>query len=84
MSKLISEYVYESPAAESPSKMIEIKHTRTMQDASGNDVVVVDHIETRDLNQAISECEAHKARLEADLALCEAELADMIAIRDGQ
>jgi len=83
MAKLISEKIVEAPVYES-GKQIEIKHTRTMQDASGNDVEVVDYVETKSVDDAISQCEAHKARLEADLALCEAELADMIAIRDAE
>ena len=83
MAKVISEYTPEQVVADSP-KMIQIKHTRTMQDALGNDVEVVDYVETKSVDDAIAHCEAHKARLQADLALCEAELADMIAIRDGQ
>ena len=42
MAKVIAEKTQE--AVDSP-KMVEIKHTRTMQDASGNDVVVVDYTE---------------------------------------
>jgi len=83
MAKVIAEKVQEQVQVDSP-KQVEIKHTRTMQDASGNDVEVVDYVETKQVDQAISDCEAHKARLEADLALCEAELADMIAIRDAE
>jgi len=83
MAKVISEFTPEQVVADSP-KMIQIKHTRTMQDALGNDVEVVDYVETKSVDDAIAHCEAHKARLQADLALCEAELADMIAIRDGQ
>jgi hypothetical protein len=84
MAKLITEKVVEAPPIGDTPKLVEIKHTRVMQDASGNDVEVVDYVETKQVDQAISDCEAHKARLEADLALCEAELADMIAIRDAE
>ena len=83
MAKVISEYTPEQVVADSP-KMIQIKHTRTVQDLNGADVEVLDWTETKQLDQAITDCEAHKARLEADLALCEAELADMIAIRDAE
>jgi len=55
-----------------------------MQDASGNDVEVVDYVETKQVDQAISQCEAHKANLQAQLTECEAELADYIAIRDAE
>ena len=82
MAKVISEKVQEV-VTDSP-KMVEIKNLRTAQDASGNNVEIVDNIEVKPLDVAIADCEAHKARLEANLALCEAELADMIAIRDGE
>jgi len=83
MAKVISEYTPEQVVADSP-KMIQIKHTRIVQDLNGSDIEVLDWTETKQVDQAISDCEAHKARLEADLALCEAELADMIAIRDAE
>jgi len=83
MAKVISEFTPEQVVADSP-KMIQIKHTRTVQDLNGGDIEVLDWTETKQVDQAISDCEAHKARLEANLALCEAELADMIAIRDAE
>ena len=83
MSKVISEKVQESNPAE-VIKQVEIKHTRTMKDASGNDVVVVDHIEVKSVDDAISQSEKDKARLEAQLAEVTAELADYIAIRDAE
>ena len=83
MAKLISEKIVEAPVYES-GKQIEIKHTRTMQDASGSDVEVVDWTEEKSVDEAILQCEAHKANLEAQLTECEAELADYIAIRDAE
>lgn len=83
MAKLISEKIVEAPVYES-GKQIEIKHTRTAKDVNGGDIEIIDWTETKQVDQAISDCEAHKTRLEADLALCEAELADMIAIRDAE
>jgi len=83
MAKVISEKVQEVVVADSP-KIIQIKHTRIVQDLNGADVEVLDWIEEKSVDDAILQCEAHKARLEADLALCEAELADMIAIRDAE
>ena len=83
MAKLIAEKPQEAVQADS-TKMVEIKHTRTMQDASGNDVEVVDFVDTKSVDEAISQCEAHKANLEAQLTECEAELADCIAIRDAE
>jgi hypothetical protein len=83
MSKVISEKVQESNPAE-VIKQVEIKHTRTMKDASGSDVVVVDHVEVKNVDDAISQSEKDKARLEAQLAEVTAELADYIAIRDAE
>ena len=83
MAKVISEYTPEQVVADSP-KMIQIKHTRIVQDLNGADVEVLDWTENKMVDEAIAQCETHKAQLEADLALCEAELADMIAIRDGE
>jgi len=82
MAKVIAEKVQEQ--SQSSTKMVEIKHTRTMQDASGNDVEVVDYVETKQIDEAISQCEAHKANLETQLSECEAESADYIAIRDAE
>ena len=82
MAKVIAEKSQEQ--AESSVKMVEIKHTRTMQDATGNDVEVLDWTETKSVDEAISQCEAHKANLEAQLSECESEMADYIAIRDAE
>ena len=78
--------ITEAQASDVPAavKQVEIKHLRSMQDASGNDVEVVDWTETKSVDEAISQCEAHKANLEAQLSECEAELADYIAIRDAE
>jgi hypothetical protein len=67
-----------------PGKMVLIKHTRVMKNPNGNDVTVLDYEETKDVNSAITDCETMKANLEAQLAECEAELADYIAIRDAE
>ena len=83
MAKLIAEKVQEIVVADAP-KMVEIKHTRTMKDASGNDVEVVDYTDIKPVDEAISQCEAHKANLQSQLTECEAELADYIAIRDAE
>ena len=83
MAKVIAEKIVEAPVYES-GKQVEIKHTRTMQDASGNDVEVVDWIDEKSVDDAISQCETHKANLQSQLTECEAELADYIAIRDAE
>ena len=81
MAKVIAE---KTSNVTQPEKQVEIKHTRTMQDASGNDVEVVDYTDTKPVDQAITDCETHKANLQAQLTECEAELADYIAIRDAE
>ena len=82
MAKVIAEKAQEQ--AQSSVKMVEIKHTRTMQDPSGKDIEVLDWTETKSVDEAISQCEAHKANLEAQLTECEAELDDYFAIRDAE
>ena len=83
MAKVIAEKTQESVQADSV-KIVEIKHTRTMQDASGNDVEVVDYTEEKSVDNAIAQCEEHKSNLQSQLTECEAELADYIAIRDAE
>ena len=82
MAKVIAEKVQEQ--AQSSVKMVEIKHTRTMKSPAGKDVEVVDYTDVKSVDEAISQCEAHKANLEAQLAECESEMADYIAIRDAE
>ena len=82
MAKVIAEKVQEQVQADS-TKIVEIKHTRIMQDASGKDVEVVDYTEEKSVDDAISQCETHKANLQSQLTECEAELADYIAIKEA-
>ena len=81
MAKVIAEKSVEGVAS---PKQVEIKHTRVMKDAAGKDVTVVDWSEVKQVTEAISQCEAHKTNLEAQLTECEAELVDYIAIRDAE
>lgn len=82
MAKVISAAAaVESP---NPGKMVSIKHTRVMKNANGNDVTVMDYEEIKDVDSAIADAEANKARLEAELVDVEAELVDYIAIRDAE
>ena len=83
MAKLIAEKNVEL-AEQAVEKQVEIKHTRTMKDASGKDVEVVDFVENKNLDEAISEAEARKTTLEAQLVEVDAELAEYIAIRDAE
>ncbi len=83
MAKVISEYTIEAPVVGNEPKMVEIKMTRTMQDASGNDVEVVDFTETKQVDEAISQAESRKASLEAQLVDVEAELVEYKKIKDA-
>ena len=83
MAKVIAEKNVQL-AEQAVEKQVEIKHTRTMKDASGKDVEVVDFVESKKLDEAISDAESRKASLEAQLAEVEAELAEYIAIRDAE
>ncbi len=80
MAKVISAMTEETSAS---TKMVSIKHTRVMKNANGNDVTVMDYEETIPVEDAISGAETTKADLESQLAECESELADYIAIRDA-
>ena len=80
MAKVISEKVGDTPAV---VKQVEIKHIRTMKDADGNDVSVLDYSENMEVDVAISKAEERKASLEAQLVEVDAELEDYIAIRDA-
>ena len=83
MAKVIAEKIVEAPVYES-GKQVEIKHTRTMRDASGKDVEVVDFVDVKPVEDAISQAELRKADLQAQLNEVDAELADYIAIRDAE
>ena len=81
MAKVIS--AAEAATTES-LKMVSIKHTKVMKNANGNDVTVLDWEETKDVDMAISDAEANKARLEAELVDVEAELVEYQAIKDAE
>ena len=78
--------IAEAKALDVPAavKQVEIKHLRSMKDEEGKDVSVVDWVEVKDVDDAISEAEARKASLEAQVVEVDAELADYIAIRDAE
>lgn len=81
MAKVISEKAGDTPAV---VKQVEIKHIRTMKDADGNDVSVLDYSENMEVNVAIEQAEARKASLEAQVVEVDAELVDLKAIRDAE
>ena len=61
MAKVIAEKAVESSSV----KMVEIKHTKVMKNASGNNVTVVDHTEIQGVDEAISNAEARLVDAEA-------------------
>ena len=52
-----------------------------MKDAAGKDVEVVDFVDVRSVDEAISQAEARKASLEAQVVEVDAELVDLKAIK---
>jgi len=64
MAKNIAEKSVES--ADAP-KQVTIKHLKTMKNASGNDVTVVDWQDTKTVDEAISNAEAQVTELKADI-----------------
>ena len=79
----MSKVIGAAEAVES-TKMVEIKHTRVMKDAEGNDVTVVDYSETISVDEAILQAEANKASLEASLADVDKELEDLNALKEAE
>ena len=66
MAKVIAEKVVESVEASS-IKQVEIKYTKVMQNAAGNNVTVIDYTDVKPVDDAISQAEA-------ELATCEAKV----------
>ena len=63
------------------TKQVEIKHTRVMKNASGNNVTVVDHTEVKPVDQAISDAEAQLASAEAQVTELKADIVAYKAIK---
>ena len=84
MAKIIAKKETEAPLVPANDKIVEIKHTRVMKDAAGKDVEVVDYVETKQVDEAISQAEERKASLEAQVAELDAELVEYNAIKDAE
>jgi len=69
MSKVIAEKAVEAGVS---VKQVEIKHTRVMKNAAGADVTVVDWIDNKSVDEAITNAEA-------ELATCEAKVTELKA-----
>ena len=78
MAKKIAEKAVES--ASSP-KQVEIKHLQTMKDEADKDVSVVDWVEVKDVDGAISDAEAQLASAEAKVTELKADIAEYKKIK---
>ena len=68
-------------ASASAVKRVEIKHLQTMKDEAGKDVSVVDNVETKDVDSAISDAEAQLAKAEARVTELKADIAEYKKIK---
>ena len=76
MAKVIAE-----KAAAAGVKQVEIKHTKVMKNASGNNVTVVDHTDIQNVDDAISQSEAKLVNAEALVVDLKADIAAYKAIK---
>ena len=68
-------------ASDAAVKMVEIKHLRTMKDEAGKDVSVVDRVESKPVDEAISDAEANLAVAEARVTELKADIAEYKKIK---
>ena len=78
MAKNIAEKVVASSDA---PKQVTIKHLKTMKNASGNDVTVVDWQDTKPVDEAISQAEAQLVTCEAQVIELKADIVAYKAIK---
>ena len=78
MAKKIAEKAVES---ESSPKQVEIKHLQTMKDEAGKDVSVVDWVEVKGVDEAISQAEADLVNAEAKVTELKADIAEYKKIK---
>ena len=78
MAKNIAEKVVASSDA---PKQVTIKHLKTMKNASGNDVTVVDWQDTKPVDEAISSAEAQLANAEARVTELKADIVEYKKIK---
>ena len=78
MAKKIAE---KASNATQPEKQVEITHLRTMKDDKGKDVSVVDSVESKPVDEAISDAEAQLANAEAKVTELKADIAEYKKIK---
>ena len=76
MAKVIAE-----KAAAAGVKQVEIKHTRVMKNASGNNVTVVDYTEIKSVDSAIEQAEADLVKAEARVTELKADIVEYKKIK---
>tara|TARA_A100001011_G_scaffold176874_1_gene185548 strand:- start:263 stop:508 length:246 start_codon:yes stop_codon:yes gene_type:complete len=80
MAKVIAEKVQEQVQVDAP-KMVEIKHLRSMKDEAGKDVSVVDYIDVKPVDEAISQAEAELVNAEARVTELKADIVEYKKIK---
>tara|TARA_R110002020_G_scaffold468851_1_gene693414 strand:- start:1399 stop:1638 length:240 start_codon:yes stop_codon:yes gene_type:complete len=78
MAKKIAEKSVDSA---SEVKMVEIKHLRSMKDEAGKDVSVVDYIDVKSVDEAISAAEAQLVDAEARVTELKADIVEYKKIK---
>ena len=78
MAKKIAEKAVES---ESSPKQVSIKHLRTMKNAAGADVEIVDWEDTKNVDDAISQAEARLVEVEAEATHLKADIVEYKKIK---
>tara|TARA_Y100000356_G_C11058958_1_gene182807 strand:- start:104 stop:343 length:240 start_codon:yes stop_codon:yes gene_type:complete len=78
MAKKIAE---KASNATQPEKQVEITHLMTMKDDKGKDVSVVDRVESKPVDEAISDAEAQLAKAEARVTELKADIAEFKKIK---
>ena len=73
MAKVIAEKAVEAGAS---VKQVEIKHTKVMKDAAGKNVTVVDWIDSKPVDEAISQAEAGLVIAEAQVVELKADIVE--------
>ena len=78
MAKKIAEKAQDPAVSE---KQVEIIHLKTMKDDKGKDVSVVDMVEFKDVDSAISAAEAQLAKAEAKVTELKADIVEYKKIK---
>lgn len=80
MAKVIAEKVQEQVQADA-TKQVEIKHTKVMKDAEGNDVTVVDWTDVRPVDDMITQAEAELVTAEAQVVALKSDIVEYKKIK---